>query len=141
MRKELYSNRLLQWAGIKDYSESLENSDIEAIQSNPLCGDRVTIQLKMDGTRIKDLRYQVRGCILCKASCAIMAGFLRGLDIPGLKVLRDEFEGFLKSSADRAAAATIYEVFSPVRPHKRRHQCVLLPYETALKAVCEFTDA
>lgn len=117
------------------HAGSVKNPDKEATQSNPLCGDRVIIQLNMDGDRIKDLWYRVRGCILCKASCALMAHLVRGADQSGLKALKNHFEGFLKSSSDVVTeTAADYEMFFPVRSCKSRHRCVLLPYETALRA-------
>ncbi len=136
MSTDLYNAQMLAWSEQDDHAGSMADFDAEATLSNPLCGDRVTIRLKMDADRIADLRYQVRGCLLCKAACAHMAELVRGLDQPGLKALRDEFERFLQSApGNRRAVSVTHEIFSPVRPRKSRHRCVLLPYETAIKAL------
>ena len=79
MSDNLYDDPMLRWAGRKDYSGSVDFPDVQATQTNPLCGDRVTVQLKMEGDAIRNIYYQVRGCILCKASCAYMASLAQGL--------------------------------------------------------------
>ena len=78
MSTDLYNAQMLAWSEQDDHAGSMADFDAEATLSNPLCGDRVTIRLKMDADRIADLRYQVRGCLLCKAACAHMAELVRG---------------------------------------------------------------
>ena len=136
MRNDLYNEQMLAWCEKNDHAGTMADFDAEATLSNPLCGDRVTIRLKMDADRIAKLRYQVRGCLLCKASCAHMAALVCGLDEPGLRALKEKFERFLQSApGNRLAVSVAHEVFSPVRSRKSRHRCVLLPYNTALEAL------
>lgn len=134
MSEDLYGDPLLQLAKNTEYQGSIEHPDHEATATNPLCGDKVTIQVLMDGETIRELHYQVRGCILCKASCSHFAHMVQGLDRTKLKDLRDRFEQFLKSPDD-APPLPDHLIFSPVHPHKSRYRCVLLPYEATLKAL------
>lgn len=137
MSNKLYDDPMLWWAGRTDHSGSMDHPDRQAIQTNPLCGDRVTIQLEMKGDAIRKIYYQVRGCILCRASCAYMASLAQDLNESRVQMLRDGFENFLKLLPEQAETHSVYEVFSPVRPHRSRHRCVLLPYETTLKAISD----
>jgi len=134
MGKSMYEDSILQWANTSDHQCIIEHPDREAIATNPLCGDRVTIQVQIEGDTIKQLCYQVRGCLLCRASCAHLAYMAAGLDQAKLKDLRDRFDQFLKASDDTMVFAS-HQIFSPVRSHRSRHRCVLLPYEATLKAL------
>ena len=39
---------------------------------NPLCGDRLTVRLKMDGEQISDIRFEGQGCAISTASASLM---------------------------------------------------------------------
>ncbi|MBN2569626.1 MAG: iron-sulfur cluster assembly scaffold protein [Deltaproteobacteria bacterium] len=138
MNRNVYDDPILQWANRRDHSCTIEHPDRQATATNPLCGDRITIQLKMDDYTIRQMCYQVRGCILCKASCANLAYIAGGLDYPLLKTLRDDFVQFLKSSLTYKDILPHLQVFTPVRSHRSRHRCLLLPYEATLKALLDF---
>ena len=45
---------------------------------NPLCGDRVTIYVDLDGDRIGDLSFQGRGCAISTAAASLMTEVLKG---------------------------------------------------------------
>ena len=136
MQNDLYGDPMLCWAKQRIHAGSLAHPDREATQTNPLCGDRVTVQVKMSGETIETVRYQVKGCILCKASCACMASLISGMDKARAENLTEAFDLFLKSDeTDRPEAGAAYTVFAPLRSHSSRHHCVLLPYRTLLTAV------
>lgn len=135
MDTNMYDDPILQWANRRDHLCTIEHPDRQATATNALCGDKVTIQLQMDGPLIKHLYYSVKGCLLCKASCAHLAHIAGGLDPVHLKDLRDTFERYLKSSDEDMIAPSGYELFSPVRTRRSRHRCVLLPYEATLNAL------
>ena len=137
MDKNVYDDPILQWANRRDHLCTIEDPDRQAMATNPLCGDRITIQLTMDGDTIGHMCYQVRGCILCKASCANLASIAEGLDYDRLQVLRDSLAQFLKSSGDDRDIIPHLHVFGPVCSHKSRHRCLLLPYEATLKALSD----
>ena len=69
MKTSLYHERILDLADNTEYVRTIERPDREASGTNVLCGDRVSIQLEMDRDEIRRLYYQVRGCLLCRASC------------------------------------------------------------------------
>ncbi|MFY9397129.1 MAG: iron-sulfur cluster assembly scaffold protein [Desulfomonilia bacterium] len=135
MSTTLYDDPIIKLAESAGSQESMENPDFQATATNALCGDRVTVQLKMDGPGIARLAYQVRGCLLSKASCAVLASLAAGLDLARLRDLRDTLERFLKSSGHEQEVPRELLVFAAVRPRKSRHRCVLLPYDAALKAL------
>ena len=58
---------------------------------NPLCGDKVTIFLTLDGDRVSDVSFQGRGCAISTASASLMTEILRGKTIDEAKALFRNF--------------------------------------------------
>ena len=101
-----------------------------ARRDNPLCGDRVTIDVKLDNGRIAEIAHQVRGCLLCQASAAALATTAVGRDAAGIAELRHDAERAVGRETGKAHEP--FDAFEPVAAHKSRQECVLLPFE-ALK--------
>ncbi len=88
--------------------------------------------------KISDVAQHVRGCALCQASASVIAGAAIGQDDAALAAAETALRAMLRDEA-LAPAAPFQDlsIFTPVRPHRSRHDCVLLPFEairTALTA-------
>jgi nitrogen fixation NifU-like protein len=131
MSDELYQTRIVALAKSKTGAGKLTAPTKSARRDNPLCGDRVTIELKLDDTgHIAEIAHQVRGCLLCQASAAALASIAVGRDVVGIAELRHDAERAVGREAGKAHEP--FDAFEPVAAHKSRHECVLLPFE-ALK--------
>jgi nitrogen fixation NifU-like protein len=130
MSDELYQSRIVALARSKAGAGKLAAPTKSARRDNPLCGDRVTIDVKLDNGRIAELAHQVRGCLLCQASAAALASIAIGRDAAGIAELRHEAERAVGREAGKAHEP--FDAFEPVAAHKSRQECVLLPFE-ALK--------
>ena len=74
MSDELYQTRIVALAKSKTGAGKLTAPTRSARRDNPLCGDRVTIDVTLDDTgHIAEIAHQVRGCLLCQASAATPA--------------------------------------------------------------------
>ena len=60
------------------------------IAKNPFCGDEAEIFLKIKDGKIADIKYQIQGCILSKASLSIFSEYIKGKDLKSLKKIKDE---------------------------------------------------
>jgi len=139
MDENIYHDQIIEWSKKADHIAKLENAHCRATASNPLCGDKVSVELELNGDVIKLMACQVRGCLLCKASSSILVERIRDLTVEELKIMWSDLDGSLKSSTDGPESFPEgYGMFFPVRSHKSRHSCVLLPFEAALKAVAEY---
>ena len=127
----LYRRELLRLAADAAGAGHLPSADATATVHNPACGDRVTVELALEGGRIAALAHRTHGCVLTQASAALLAGSAQGLDAAGLGELADGVGAFLKG----APAPQGYGVFDGVAGHAGRHVCVMLPLEAALKAL------
>jgi nitrogen fixation NifU-like protein len=70
----------------------LENPDIKAKDSNPLCGDEIEIQIKLDDKkeRIEEIKFNGRGCAISQASVSMLTEMVEGMKIEEIKELTKE---------------------------------------------------
>ena len=131
MNDQLYQDRIVALAKAKTGAGRLEAPTKSARRDNPLCGDRVTIDVKLDGQgRITEIAHQVRSCLLCQASASALSAVAVGRDAAGIAEVRHDAERALGRQAGEAHEP--FTAFVPVAAHKSRQECVLLPLE-ALK--------
>jgi nitrogen fixation NifU-like protein len=135
MNNNMYNDPIIAWSKRKEHMGTLENADCRATENNPLCGDRISVEMKLDNNRIKEIAFHVRGCILAKASAAHLASLVTGLDLETLEQLKQGFRKSLKENDKEVFFLESHDVFKPVRSRKSRHSCVLLPYDAAMKAL------
>lgn len=131
MNDQLYQDRIVALAKAKTGAGRLEAPTRSARRDNPLCGDRVTVDVKLDGQgRITEIAHQVRGCLLCQASASALSAVAVGRDAAGIVEVRRDAERALGREAGEPHEP--FTAFVPVAAHKSRQECVLLPLE-ALK--------
>src|SRR5918993_4640649 len=70
---------------------------------NPLCGDRLTLYLAVDGDVIKDVAFQGSGCAISKASASLMTDALKGKTVTEARALFDQFHDMVTSSPETPA--------------------------------------
>lgn len=133
--EDLYQDAIIEWSKKTAHADHLEDPDKKGTASNPLCGDQVNVELRMEDRIIRSMAVQVRGCILCKASGCHLAEFAEGLTLDKIKMIRHDLENTLRSADDLLPGLPEgLRMFLPVRPHKSRHACVLLPYDAVINA-------
>ena len=133
MTDQLYQDRIVALAKAKTGAGKLAQPTKSARRDNPLCGDRVTIDVKLDGDKIAEIAHQVRGCLLCQASAAALAATAVGRDASGIAELRHDAERAI--GRETGEAHDPFDAFRPVAHHKSRHECVLLPFEALQDAL------
>ena len=134
MSDDLYQQAILERAKSTARAGRLNAADATATVDNPLCGDRVTVDLKIADGRIVDVAHHVRGCALCQASASVMAEAVIGQGAAAAHAGRNAAKSLLKGEA-ATAPWTELEIFAPVRRHKSRFDCVLLPFEALAQAL------
>lgn len=108
---------------------------------NPLCGDRLTLYVKLDGDRIVDLAFEGTGCAISKASASLMTEALKGKTVAEARELFDKFHDMVTSSTDTAAADLgKLSVLSGVREYPTRVKCASLAWHTMKAAVSGAED-
>ena len=102
--------------------------------NNPLCGDRVTVYLDVEGDRIRDVSFEGAGCAISTASASLMTEALKGRSVEEARHL---FHGFheLVTKGDEGEDLGKLAVFTGVREYPMRVKCATLAWHTFLAAL------
>lgn len=133
---DLYNARIMELARNRSADGRLDRPSASATVNNPLCGDRVTIDVAMNGAVLAALGHKVRGCALCRASAALLGAHAPGKDAAHLSGIAGIVEAMLKRNGPAPAGEwNAIGIFRPVVGHKSRHDCVLLPFQALIEAL------
>lgn len=143
MSTDLYQEGLLALADAAHGEGRLDAPDVTLTLDNPLCGDRVTLDLRCDQAgRITALGHHVRGCVLCRAAANLLGQQAIGQDAASLDALHGAIKGALRGRyawpTDEPWEDLV--LFAPAAAHKSRHECVLLPFEAVVEALRQHGD-
>jgi nitrogen fixation protein NifU and related proteins len=112
----------------------LSGANRRAEGHNPLCGDRVTVSLEMEGDRIKDIAFEGAGCAISTASASLMTEALKGKRVEEARALFHDFHELVtKGEAD--ADVGKLAVLGGVREYPMRVKCATLAWHTLQAAL------
>jgi len=142
---DLYQEALVRLARQAAGAGRLVAPGVEATVDNPLCGDRVTVEVRVERGRIAALAHRVRGCLLCQAAASLLGRGAAGLDDAEVEAARRAVLALLREGTPPPPSPLPgLEVFLPVRAVPSRQTCVLLPFDAlqaALRAAQEADPA
>ncbi len=113
----------------------LEPADASVEGFNPLCGDRLTVRLKMDGHRIEDIRFEGQGCAISTASASLMTEAVKGKTRAEALALFDRVHGLLTDDAASSDELGKLAALSGVREFPARVKCASLCWHTLASAL------
>jgi len=76
---------------IIDYSRNpvnygkIEDHDVTFHDSNPLCGDSIDIDMKIDDNKVSDIKFHGKGCAICMACSSVLTEIAKGKSIDEVK--------------------------------------------------------
>lgn len=132
---ELYQQAIKDWAQADHGHGRLESPTAEVRLDNPLCGDRVRLQLQVADGRIAAIAQETRGCLLCRASASLLAQRAAGMDAVAAADATALLEGLLRDGRDPTFEWQDLAIFAPARDHPSRHKCILLPFRALNRAL------
>jgi nitrogen fixation NifU-like protein len=133
---ELYQEVILDHNRRPHNFRAIESPSARQEGYNPLCGDRLTLYLTLDGDVITDAAFQGSGCAISKASASLMTDALKGKTVAQARTLFDHFHAMLTSDIDTPPAELgKLSVFSGVREFPTRIKCASLAWHTMKAAV------
>jgi nitrogen fixation NifU-like protein len=138
--KDLYRDVILDHNKRPRNFGRLEHPDAHADGHNPLCGDRLSVFVKMDGDRIEDLRFEGKGCAISTASASLMTEAVKGKDKAAVSQLFEKVHSLL-TQQDTVPGAELGKLaaLSGVREYPSRVKCASLCWHT-LNAALERGD-
>jgi nitrogen fixation protein NifU and related proteins len=116
----------------------MDDGNHRAEGQNPLCGDQLTVWLKVNGDRIEDAAFQGSGCAISRASASLMTAEVKGKTRAEAEALFERFRGLVTGRLPAADAEALGKlaVFSGVSAFPVRVKCASLPWHT-LKAALD----
>ena len=122
---------------------ALEHPSRTARGHNPLCGDRLTLYLTLEGDKIADVAFEGTGCAISKASASLMTEAIKGRTVSEAEALFKRFHEVVTAPGDApvdTAGLGKLAVFAGVREYPARVKCASLAWHT-LNAALERSDA
>jgi nitrogen fixation NifU-like protein len=136
--EELYQEAILARAKRASGAGRLDAPDASVTVNNPVCGDRIVLDIRMDGDRVGEVGHDVRGCLLCEAAASIIGAQAPGADRAEIDRICDVVTAMMAEGADAPDGHWAeLAIFAPVAAHKSRHHCVLLPFEALRRTLGE----
>jgi nitrogen fixation protein NifU and related proteins len=98
---------------------------------NPLCGDRLTVFVALDGERVADIRFEGSGCAISTASASLMTEAVKGRDRAAVRALFDKVHALLTrpETAPDAALGKL-AALGGVSEFPARVKCATLSWHT-----------
>ena len=118
---------------------ALADANRSAKGHNPLCGDRLTLYLRLDGDRIAGVSFEGSGCAISKASASLMTDAIKGHTVAEATALFGRFHDMVTSPVEQPvdeASVGKLAVFAGVREFPVRVKCASLAWHT-LKAALD----
>lgn len=139
--QDLYQRTVLEHCRSPRNFHSMDKPDRVAEGFNPLCGDKVTVYLREDGTSslpelIAEISFEAVGCAICLASASMMTELLSG---EAARAARQRAEKVLEAfkPGEENGLGDLGEIVAlgSVRAYPSRIRCVTLPWKTFTAAL------
>jgi nitrogen fixation NifU-like protein len=136
---ELYQNVILEHNRSPRNYRAMDDASGWAEGDNPLCGDHVTVWLKLDDDVIRDVSFQGAGCAISRASASLMTGAVKGKSREEVERLFGTFHRLVTGTLDPAERETLGKlaVFSGVSSFPVRVKCASLPWHALKQAMAD----
>lgn len=106
----MYSALILEHYKNPENFGEIRNADLESVDDNPTCGDRIKMQIRLDGKKIHDVKFSGDGCAICIASASMLTSKIKGKNLSEAKKIskEDVFELLkIKLTASRVKCALL----------------------------------
>jgi nitrogen fixation NifU-like protein len=135
---ELYQQVILDHNKKPRNFHKMENPSKKSEGFNPLCGDRLTVYVQMEGDQVRDISFEGSGCAISKASASMMTESVKGKNRTEIESLFKRIHEMLTAGPD----ATVdlqglgkLAAFSGVREFPVRVKCATLAWHTLNSAL------
>lgn len=130
---ELYQRRILDHSKAPQNTALPEPASVRLDGHNPLCGDRLTLAVRVDGETISAIGCQALGCAISVAAGSLMTQAVQGRRVDEVKALFARYRAMVKSGAGEGLGDL--DVFSSVAKFPSRRRCATLAWETLVQAL------
>jgi nitrogen fixation NifU-like protein len=134
--QELYQQVILDHSRSPRNFLKLDGANRIAEGHNPLCGDRVTVYLRLENDVIRDVSFQGEGCAISKASASMMTELLKGKSKAEAQKIFTKFHDMVTTGTPNLDELGKLGVFAGVNKFPARVKCAILAWH-AISATLE----
>ncbi len=131
----LYTKALLRLASDAHGAGRLKQADARIDAASPICGDRIHLEIGVQGAKIIALAHETRACVLTQASMSMLAEISKGMDTAELIRAEAMIASWFADGPEPQSPFEGFRVFADLKQHPSRQACVLLPFKAAIKAL------
>jgi nitrogen fixation protein NifU and related proteins len=117
-----------------------EGTNHHALGHNPLCGDQLRLDLRVENGVVQDVGFEGSGCAISTASASLMTETIKGKTLEQVDALFDGVLGVLTKDGSAADLGKL-QVLAGVRDYPARVKCATLPWHTLRAALTKTTDS
>ena len=143
--RDLYQELILDHGRRPRNFGPLEGTTHEAVGHNPMCGDRITVHVRVEGDRVTGLSFEGQGCAISQASASLLTEAVRGRSLEEALALFRKVTAMVTGRDEDAAREEGVElgklaVFEGVRQYPMRVKCATLAWHTLRNALAGQPD-
>ena len=134
---DLYQEILLEHNSKPHNFKKVEEANQTADGFNPLCGDQITLYLKVVDGQIDDVGFQGTGCAISRASASMMTQSIKGQTLERAEQIFDAFHHMITGPGAELDFDTLgdLETLSGVNEYPTRIKCAILAWHTMKAAL------
>ncbi|NMO95529.1 Fe-S cluster assembly sulfur transfer protein SufU [Paenibacillus lemnae] len=112
-----------------------EDGTVTIDLNNPTCGDRISLQLKVEDGIVKDAKYTGEGCSISMSSASMMTEAIKGRNLQEAEELASRFSSLMKGEAVEFEEYEDIEALSGVNKFPARIKCATLAWNALRKGI------
>jgi len=131
---ELYQSVILEHNRRPRNFRRLPDANRSAAGNNPVCGDEITVYVRLEQDRIADIGFEGAGCAISQASASVMTQRLKGKTIAEAEALFGRFKDIVTQGAPDEEDLDL-SAFAGVHQFPARIKCATLGWHAAINAI------
>lgn len=132
--KALYRELILEHGKRPRNAGSLADATHRATAHNPLCGDRVTIHLRVASEALSEARFEARGCVIACASASLLTEIVAGRTLAEALSWAAMIQALVNENPPPENVGPL-EALRGVREFPARKACALLAWDALGRAL------
>lgn len=135
--KSLYQQLILEHYRKPRNKEELPDKTVEIHMANPVCGDEIRLQLRIEGGEIAEAKFVGQGCSISQASVSMMTTLLEGRSLDEADVLARRFTDMMHGDEEAAKDKSLGDLraLQGVAKFPVRIKCALLGFDALQEAL------
>jgi nitrogen fixation NifU-like protein len=135
----LYQQLILEHYRNPRNKAELEDKTVEVHLSNPVCGDEIRLQLRIDDDRIADAKFVGSGCSISQAAVSMMTTLLKGRSLDDADALAARFTEMMHGDQSAAKDKSLGDLraLAGVSKFPVRIKCALIGFDALQQALAK----